>query len=264
MPSTIDYNMFKTTGYNRAINQNNVNRLIKSISAHNMLEQHPIIVNENFEVIDGQHRLAACRKLKIPCYFTVAEGYKPIDMILLNTNSLQWLARDYLNYFVAQGNINYIYLRDLQLSTGRPLSFILALCGYGSHKGAYTKFNEGKFIYPTGDRLDAMLKVKDNAQEVINLMRRCIKSTNNFTNTTMFNKAIVCFCSAKDFEVQVMLDKIPLRPDWIRHSGSCDEILKSFYEVYNFKKHCPLPVMTYAQLMSEERERRDAAAAELS
>ena len=65
--STNDLSVFKILEGNRNINLANVERLVKSIEENGFL-QMPIIVNENYEVIDGQHRLMAAKKLNSIIY----------------------------------------------------------------------------------------------------------------------------------------------------------------------------------------------------
>ena len=56
--STCDLGIFKILEGNRNINLGHVERLVKSIQENGFLKM-PIIVNDDFEVIDGQHRLMA-------------------------------------------------------------------------------------------------------------------------------------------------------------------------------------------------------------
>ena len=61
--STYDLSIFKILDGNRNINLGHVERLVKSIEENGFLKM-PIIVNDNFDVIDGQHRLMAAKKNK--------------------------------------------------------------------------------------------------------------------------------------------------------------------------------------------------------
>jgi hypothetical protein len=71
---TEDYNLFKRIVGNRTINKAQVRRLYDSYSIKPWLIQYcPIIINDNNEVIDGQHRLEAIKRLKIPVYYLQVE-----------------------------------------------------------------------------------------------------------------------------------------------------------------------------------------------
>lgn len=67
---TDDLTKFKVLDGNRKIKESHRQELIASIDKHGFI-MNPIIVNENFEVIDGQTRLAACKELGVPVYYIV-------------------------------------------------------------------------------------------------------------------------------------------------------------------------------------------------
>lgn len=88
--------------------------MIASIDKHGFI-MNPIIVNENFEVIDGQTRLAACKELGVPAYYIVVPKIGIDECMVLNANSKTWTIFDYIVSYAEQGNENY--KRILQLAT---------------------------------------------------------------------------------------------------------------------------------------------------
>ena len=72
----------------------------------------PIIVNERFEIIDGQHRFNAIKALNLPVNFIVVEGYGLREVQLLNTNMSNWKKIDYLNAFCDLGYPEYLKMRQ--------------------------------------------------------------------------------------------------------------------------------------------------------
>ena len=83
---TKNYEMFEYMDSNRKINAGLVERLVKSIKEIGYIESRPIIVNEDMVVIDGQHRLEACKRLGIPVIYQVSNVDMSKAMIALNTN----------------------------------------------------------------------------------------------------------------------------------------------------------------------------------
>ena len=79
-----NYDMFKTMEGNREINSTNLNQIILSMKEKQLVI--PIIVNEKFEIIDGQHRFSACKYLNLPVYFLISNGYDIEDVIRANVN----------------------------------------------------------------------------------------------------------------------------------------------------------------------------------
>ena len=71
--ATKDYKTFKHASFNRELSNSNLKKLIKLNQKKNRLHLFPIIVDKNFVVIDGQHRLAACIELGCPVHYLVDE-----------------------------------------------------------------------------------------------------------------------------------------------------------------------------------------------
>ena len=67
-----NYTKFTLLDDNRDINDVHVEALAKSMKKSGQLM--PIIVNENLEVLDGQHRLKACELLGLPVAYVVNIG----------------------------------------------------------------------------------------------------------------------------------------------------------------------------------------------
>ena len=60
--------MFKRVEGNRPINERYVTELKKEIERKNLLHVNPILVSDDYTVIDGQHRLAIAQDLGVPIY----------------------------------------------------------------------------------------------------------------------------------------------------------------------------------------------------
>ena len=97
---TKNYEMFKFREDNRLkIDQSHVNKLINSIQSRNLLDMRPIIVNSDYEILDGQHRLLAAKNLGVEIYYEIEEKLEHKDIILMNV-AKSWAVCDYMNYFV--------------------------------------------------------------------------------------------------------------------------------------------------------------------
>lgn len=108
--STKDYEKFKFILGNRSVLRTHVNNLIESISQCNLLHVNPIIVNENFHVIDGQHRLLAAKQLDIEIYYMIIEsGDSELNQIHhLNKHSKNWSTKEYVESHAALGDAGSI------------------------------------------------------------------------------------------------------------------------------------------------------------
>lgn len=70
---TNDYNLFKSLKGNRNVNKLHVQRLKESFKGDYLMS--PIIVNQNYEIIDGQHRFNAAKDLSLPVNFIICNDY---------------------------------------------------------------------------------------------------------------------------------------------------------------------------------------------
>jgi len=107
--STKDYSIFKQLEGNRQIYKNHVNKLVKAIKENpTLLRYVPILVNEELEVIDGQHRLEAAKKAKAEVYFYIEPDLKLSDTQVLNANQKSWGVMDYAKSFASLNNVDYL------------------------------------------------------------------------------------------------------------------------------------------------------------
>lgn len=141
---TDQYSLFKTVNSNRKINQSHVNTLMGAIRKKNMLHLNPIVVNGNMEVIDGQHRLAAAKKLNLPVCYMIDKTISHSDISSLNSNKKNWQMMDYVNFFAKEGRNDFKQFLDLCNNyTELKPSWVQALCSKtGVRKGFNIKHGE--------------------------------------------------------------------------------------------------------------------------
>ena len=92
-----DYEKFSILEQNRVVNDKHVNELVVSIQNNGQLT--PIIVNEKFEIIDGQHRFDACKILKQSVMYLISYKTSINEVILMNNTQKSWKLPDYLRCF---------------------------------------------------------------------------------------------------------------------------------------------------------------------
>lgn len=109
---TEDYSIFKRLAANRPVLSLRVNKIIRSISTKGYI-YNPIVVNEKYEVIDGQGRLEALSFLGLPVDFVIAPGAGLDECRILNTFTTRWSTMDYIESFRESGNDNYIRMKQI-------------------------------------------------------------------------------------------------------------------------------------------------------
>jgi len=119
---TRNYEMFQPLPHNRKVNKRNVNALKKSMGRRKNLF-NVIIVNENMEVIDGQHRLDSHKEIHnansgIPyderqlVYYVICEGYGLSECRVLNQAGKNWSGLDFMDSFADSGLKSYQEFRE--------------------------------------------------------------------------------------------------------------------------------------------------------
>lgn len=104
---TKEYGKFKSILGNRVIFPSHVTRMAYAIKQKNLLEYQPILVNAAMYVIDGQHRLAAAKRLKIEIPYIVVPDTDLEDVRMLNSHLKSWSARDFADSYAKTGNKHY-------------------------------------------------------------------------------------------------------------------------------------------------------------
>lgn len=94
-----EYDKFIFLPFNREIDQRHVEKLKEAIQRKNLLSISPCIISGANEIIDGQHRIEACRQLKIPFYYIVDKDLTHDDIIGLNNLKKGWTVMDFVNFF---------------------------------------------------------------------------------------------------------------------------------------------------------------------
>ena len=109
---TEDLSIFKTLIGNRSVKENRKQALVESIDKYGYIT-NPIIVNEKYEVIDGQGRLAACKELGSPIDYIIVPNISVDECRVLNMNMKNWLVVDFIRSYADQGNKDYQRILEL-------------------------------------------------------------------------------------------------------------------------------------------------------
>lgn len=222
---TDDYSIFKVIDGNRPINKANVSRLVKSME--NELLQVPIIINEKYEIIDGQHRFAACQETKNPIYFIIVRGYTLSQVHRLNAISRKWSFDDYLNAYADMGIKDYEVARDFIERYGFSGQASLAmLLNYNGSSGGEQMLNF----------FNCKFKVKD--------IKKAEETAENLIYTGIYYKgykrrsftyAMMYLFSHKNFDFNVFISKLEKNQTKLVDCTNRAEYIKLIEEIYNYR-----------------------------
>lgn len=230
MKITNDYSIFKFRNDNRddGISQSHVQSLMRSIEKKNNMEKNPIIVNTNMEIISGQHRLEACKNLGIPVPYIIDQSASPDDMLIYGI-CRRWTLSDILNFYVRNGNPNYVKLRDFINGSGLKMSICISLIvGHKKKEGDAFRFGEYEFKCPFSMKCIACGK---DVMEMI----RAVTSYNLYLDTAKFWTAVLALTDHGQYDHARCMKNIQTQIYKIGPKARTEDYKKMLCEIYNFK-----------------------------
>lgn len=225
--STKDYNKFKFLEQNRPIDKAHVRHLANSIGIRNMMEKFPIVVNKKFEILDGQHRLEACKFLNIPVFYRVDDDIETDDIIQLNVNR-KWTLDDYFNFYVKKGVQDFVDLNRWMQKTDIGLRVAMGVLGLRTTT-KLRDFRNGKLDFKQeGDPVDY-----ETINESIEIMKKH-NGYQNFVKSTKFWKAMLFLIRMPDFNKEHWFKNLNKMASRVEPLITVREYLKSFIAIYNY------------------------------
>lgn len=221
--TTTDYFLFKPIDGNRNKNSLHLSRLKKSLAENYLFTV--IIINEKYEIIDGQHRFQVIKELNLPLNYVVCKGYGLNEVHILNQNSKNWKNADYLEGYCNLGYSEYIEFRKFIEKHQINLQIAMYLLS-GQDTGQMSKkFNAGGF------------KIK-NLQESENTMDKLHLFGLYFPQYKMrwFVYAMVRLFKKPQFEFTEFLQKLKTQPTALQVCNDVDQYISLIEEIYNYRR----------------------------
>jgi hypothetical protein len=110
---TKDYSKFQKIDTNRVLDKSNFKKIERSM-IENGLMVDPIKINEDWEIVDGQHRLAVSEKLGLGIYYIQVKGIGKKEMIVSNAVKKSWNMTNFLDHYVKEGRASYVKLKKFR------------------------------------------------------------------------------------------------------------------------------------------------------
>lgn len=228
--STTNYSRFKFIDGNRQVHSGRVKKLIRSIKRKNMLAQFPIVCMKNstgLYIMDGQHRYTAAKELGLPIHFIESKNLTVEDMSLSNSNQKGWRPADFVSSYAAQGNPEYITLRDFIAEHGLPVGISAGLLG-GSMRSLASETNVGVH---TGN-----FRVVDApfANKVASAVTACARLFRSAKDNS-FVLAIARLLATKIFSITRFISKLENQTSRLTKCASWIQYVELIEEIYNWK-----------------------------
>lgn len=234
---THDLSIFTQIDGNRVPNLQHIKRLADSIRVYGM-KCNPILVNEKFQVIDGQHRLMAAKEADSFVYYIVVDGYSLNEVHTLNLNQKNWAKKDFMDGYANMGVESYIKLKAfVEKNDDFTFNDCIVFCQGGighnvrmlAHKVSKSPnqiqvFEEG--TWKAGD----INVAQDMASKI-----RMIKTYYSGYNRSTFVGTMIGMLNNEKFDFNEFMHKVRLQPTALVDCANREQYKTLIEDIYNYK-----------------------------
>jgi len=213
------YSVFKLLPANRHVSERLVAQQMLSIKQNGFIKSRPILVNKYFEIIDGQHRFEACKRLNIPVPYAIIDGDTMGLTIALNTSQKKWSLIDFINSYAGRGLDCYRRLQKFEDKYRFGVSSSIAV------------FLQNSLHASTEIRAGKNFKINEQAEDIAEFILGC--SSLPFFKQQSFCRAVaLLFKKAKPEQINLLRARILSVPQCY----SMDQYITAFENLLNYKK----------------------------
>jgi len=257
---TKDYAMFKHIAGNRELIEPNIQAIRNQLLDKG--QQQPIIVNERNEIIDGQHRLEACKRLKMPVQYIKRAGANLDDVISTNIVGKKWSLMDYINRFAVEGKTDYIKLQKFIIEAkdyGFAPSTAVKIAQGSNTNDSFYMYEDGvirrgrehkasKPLYHVGDAIKRGGFKMPNADDAKKRLQQIHEFKDfSFYNKATFVNAIMQCMRIKEMDFDRLMKSARKYQRLFTNEASTENFVKMFEEVYNWRRKNKLPIVNNPQ-----------------
>jgi hypothetical protein len=230
---TNDYSKFGFFPYNRQTDLAKIDKISKSIEEHGFLV--PILVNQDFLIIDGQNRLQAAKNInKALTYIQISLDYDKAPFVIssLNRSSSIWRIEDYFNMWENLGREDFIRARNFMKHNKIKFSEFERVVFYNG---------SSREVMKKGNPWFSELKQKETQDffnkffSILNFNSR----TKEFSDDKNFRFAVIKLLVNKSYNHKRFMEKLKNHSSFIvecKSSFSYSVILEDIYNVGLRKK----------------------------
>lgn len=230
---TTEYSKFKTLSGNRNLNSLHLNRLKSSMEEDYLIS--PIIINERFEVIDGQHRLRCAEELSLPVYYIICKGYGLGEIQRYNANTKNWTMDDFMAGYIELGKKEYEFYKIFKDKYGFGHTETLILITGDGSGDAVKKFQSGS------------LKIKKYNEGCLlaEKIKRCEPYYEGWKRRG-FVSALLHLIRNTEFDIDEFVDKLKFQRSKMYDCSKTTEYIDVIEAIYNFKRRGDKKSFKYA------------------
>ena len=251
---TKNYNKFSYLKTNRPINQMRVNNIKNSIDQIGQVE--PIMVDEAFKIIDGQHRFEACMALEKQVKYFISNSLidKEALMIEANMNKQNWNNDNFCNHWMMKEKETHPELvemfkvnpwtedlpyhvfhmcREFKIQHQVLMALIY---NYGSLNGASpAKRQKNEELFKRCElKIYNLQRYRENINFFVAIINYEKDSSQKIATQRNFQSAILKFVRSKNFVKSKFLTQIQKYPFTLERKSTIDDYVTLIMYIYNY------------------------------
>lgn len=222
---TMEYSVFILDKKNRPINEEKVKSFMREFKKGRFyMKEFPAIVNENFVILDGQHRFDACRQMQLPFLFRLTDKLTIDNVIDIQSNA-GWSTMDYVHAYIKQEKQDYIvlyrFMNRYKLTATSAVYLLRNNFAVGLLKCG---FYEGNFVVVNETKAHKFAKMINEIQDLIS-----IRATQK-----NFVIAVAKSMSTPDFNDKRMIEQMTKYGSLMKQQVTTDDFIRNLELVYNY------------------------------
>jgi len=219
---TTDYSKFSKLVGNRSINHLHLRRLKKSIQENYLFTV--IIVNEFFQIIDGQHRFEVIKSLGLPVYYAIKPGYGLNEVHILNANNKTYSLDAYLEGYCDLGIPDYIRYREFKEKYKFAHTECLSLLSNSSNVSSHD-FKTGNY------KIRNYEKAVMYADKIL-----MVQPYHDRYRKRSFVNALHSLLKNENFNFSEFLNKLKQQPSSLTPCVTTEQYVLLIENIYNYKR----------------------------
>ncbi len=222
---TKDYQKFSRVKYNRKINEKHVLNIVEKIKENNLLHKNPITIDNDFHIIDGQHRWLAAQILGLYLYYSFSEGVTIRDVMDGEIHPLEWTLDQVIDYYSTIGKNEYKIFKDFVEKYNNEITVGLAMELISKN---------GNRVELRGDFRHGIFDI-ENYQLALSVVEKLkdIPKTITFKRHTPLVKTFIKLCQDPLYDHKRMIEKMTKHHAKIIKYIDEKNTLKCLENVYN-------------------------------
>lgn len=232
---TNNYGIFRIKEENRLIDTNKVNMIKKQLK-HDGRQLQPIIVNDKYEIYDGQHRYIALKELGWNIKYFIDPELTTENIISMNTSQNKWQTPDYLHKQSIENNEFARTIIGIQERLGftAPVS-LRAICGKNVNDKT---IRMGEYEFTPEQYTNGLKKL----QWLYNLEKEITK-TRTLASKRAFERTLLKILDLENINQKRLYDNIIKKYGEKKYKyGNLEECEQALEEIYNYKETTKRPI----------------------